>query len=267
MFISKSEKEELQQKVEDLLNLATQASDRAEKYEKKISELSSKFLNLQEAQIEQQLRTIKVIQEFEEIEGLSDKIIAKITTCDTRAEELENFIAARYRKYDEVEKDLKSMLTASRNAVANVSSLERRFDDFVSVQNVATIRVNDRIKILDNEQKVKNAKILSVEKVLEITRAVLFGVKKEVAINKKDLHDFCKIAVIRDVHNFALDGGQAPPKKVAAKARKTYSTKGIKRGPLPKTPEAPWGLKLDGKPRKRPGRKLKMENQECTAPI
>jgi hypothetical protein len=32
---------------------------------------------------------------------------------------------------------------------------------------------------------------------------------------------------------------------------------------IAKTPNAPWGLKMDGTPRKRPGRAIKKEAQTC----
>jgi chromosome segregation ATPase len=231
MFISKSEKEELQQKVLDL---------------------SLKLSSIEEMQLAQELRTIKVIKEFEEIEGLSEKIISKITNCDLRAEGLENFFAARYRLYDDVEKDLTSLTKASKNLASNIASLENRFDDFVGMQNANSEKVKDRVRMLDNEQKIKNAKLVSIEKSLEITRGVLFALKNEVAANKKDLHDFRKIAVIREEPVFAL----VAPEKIAVKAKKISPLKGIKLGPYTKTPEAPWGLKLDGTPRKRPGRPI-----------
>jgi chromosome segregation ATPase len=231
MFISKSEKEELQQKVLDL---------------------SLKLSSIEEMQIAQELRTIKVIKEFEEIDGLSEKIISKITNCDLRAEGLENFFAARYRLYDDVEKDLTSLTKASKNLASNIASLENRFDDFVGMQNANSEKVKDRVRMLDNEQKIKNAKLVSIEKSLEITRGVLFALKNQVAANKKDLHDFQKIAVIREEPVFAL----VAPEKIAVKAKKISPLKGIKIGPYIKTPEAPWGLKLDGTPRKRPGRPI-----------
>lgn len=33
-----------------------------------------------------------------------------------------------------------------------------------------------------------------------------------------------------------------------------------------KKPDAPWGLKADGTPRKKPGRPFKKESKECTTP-
>jgi hypothetical protein len=41
----------------------------------------------------------------------------------------------------------------------------------------------------------------------------------------------------------------------------------LKKINIARTPNAPWGLKLDGTPRKRPGRAIKKEAKECTAPI
>ena len=261
MFISKSDKEALQQKVENLSLLVTQASERAQKAEEKILDLSSKLLSLQEVQVEQQLRTIRVIEEFEEIEGLSDEIITKITTCDSRVEGLENFFSSRYRHYDEMDKDVKSALTASRNAVSNISSLERRLDDFVGVQNLSGSKVREQIKMLFSEQRIDHEKILAIERTVAMTRGILFEVKKEATTNKKDLQDLCKIAVTRDEPVFELDGGNAMPNKAAVKAKRISPLKGIKRGPFVKTPEAPWGLKLDGTPRKRPGKPLKTKTE------
>lgn len=40
-----------------------------------------------------------------------------------------------------------------------------------------------------------------------------------------------------------------------------------KQKPVVKTTDAPWGLKKDGTPKNRPGRKLKTESQECIIPI
>lgn len=259
MFISKSEKEELQQKVEDLLHLATQATERAQKSEEKISELSSRLLNLQEVQIEQQLRTIKVIEEFQEIEGLSDKIVEKITTCDSRVEGMEKFFASRYRHYDEMDKDVESLVKDSKNANTAILGLAKRLDNFIDRQNLGNTKTGDQIKMLSNDQKVQFEKILAVERTVAMTRGILFEVKKETTTNKKDLQDLCKIAVTRDEPVFALTSGEELSEKPAVKAKKIRSTKGIKLGPLVRTPEAPWGLKLDGKPRKQPGRKIKSE--------
>jgi hypothetical protein len=153
-------------------------------------------------------------------------------------------------------KDVKFLLNASNDAATGISRVERRLDNFVDIQNANGAKFKEQIKMLDNEQKAKNEKIVNTEKGLAITRGVLFALKDEVATNKKDLHDFRKIAVIREEPVFVLDGGQASPEVVTVKAKKTRSTKGIVLGPLAKTPEAPYGLKKDGTPRKRPGRPM-----------
>ena len=261
MFISKYEKKTLQQKVEDLSLLVAQTSDRAHKSEEKIVELSLKLSSIEEVQNQQRSMVTEVIEEFEDIDGLSDEIIAKITTCDTRLEELEKFLLSRFRNHDEIEKDLKFLSNASKNAVTDIVRLDKRFVNFVDSQNTNSTKIKEDIKVLANEQKMKNAKILFVEKSLEVTRAVLFGLKKEVANNKKNFHDDCKVAVNRDEPVFVFDSGQDLLNKVVKKAKKSYSTKGIKLGPLVKTPEAPWGLKKDGGPRKRPGRPPKRTTQ------
>jgi len=253
MFISKSEKEALQQKVEDLSVALDQALNRAQKSEEKISELFAKFSGVEEKQVQQQLSILELIKEFEEIDGLSENIIDKITRCDSRTEDLEKFFASRYRHYDDMDKELRSLSTASRKATADLSIIEKRFDKFVDSQNALTLKINGQIKVLSGAQNMKEERILSVERLLDMTRGVLFGLKKEVAINKGHLSDLWKNAVTRDEPVFALDGGQDSPEKVEKKPRKTRSTKGIKLGPLVKTPEAPYGLKKDGTPRKKPG--------------
>jgi hypothetical protein len=265
MFISKYEKEELQKKIENLSLLVTQTTDRAQKSEEKLLELSMQLLVVEEMQIQQKLKIIEVIEEIEDIEGLSDAVTAKITNCDSRVDGLENFFAARYRHYDDVEKDLKYLTKANKNLASNISSVENRFDDFFVEQNSNSSKVGEQIKMLSSDQKVQFQKILAVERTVAMTRGILFEVKKEATTNKKDLQDLCKIAVTRDEPVFVLE----PPKVAAAKARKSRSTKGVKLGPLAKTPYAPWGLKLDGTPRKRPGKKIatKLESQECTIPI
>jgi hypothetical protein len=250
MFISKYEKEKLQQKVEDLSLLVTQATDRAQKSEEKISELLSKLSSIEEMQIQQRLKTIEVIEEIEDIEGLSDEITTKISTCDLRIEGMEKFFAARYRHYDELEEKFKA---SSKTNQKDLLALEKRLDNFIDRQNVVNTKSGEQIKILADDQKMKYEKVLAVERLLEVTRGVLFGLKKDMAISKKDFNDLCKIAVIREEPVFVLDGGQESPEKPVVKTRKTRSTKGVKLGPLVKTPEAPYGLKKDGTPRKRPG--------------
>ena len=180
MFISKSEKEELHQKIERLKFLVGQASDRAQNSEEKLLELSMKISGLQDGVIQQQLKTVEFID-----------------------------------------------------------------------------KLREQMRALYNDQKMKQEKVLAVEKLLEMTRGVLFSLKKEVSINRGDLLNLSKIAVVREEPAFALDGGEKPPEVKAVKTRRTRSTKGIKIGPLVTTPEAPWGLKKDGTPRKRPGRALK----------
>ena len=138
-----------------------------------------------------------------------------------------------------------------------IESLTKRLDDFVGSQSANNDKVREQMRILYNDQKMKQEKVLAVEKLLEMTRGVLFSLKKEVSINRGDLLNLSKIAVVREEPAFALDGGEKPPEVKAVKTRKTRSTKGIKIGPLVTTPEAPWGLKKDGTPRKRPGRALK----------
>ena len=254
MFISNYEKETLHRTVENLSLLLTQASERAQKYEEKIAELSSKLSGVEQLQIQQQLKLVEVIEEIEEIDGLSDEIIERIKNCDSRAEAVEKHVALRYRDHDDVAKHVKFLLSASNDAAADIQKIERRFNNFFDIQNANSAKVKEQIKMLDKEQKAKNEKIVSTEKGLTITRGVLFALKDEVATNKKDLHDFRKIAVIREEPVFVLDGGQASPEVAAVKAKKISPLKGIKLGPYVKTPEAPWGMKKDGTPRKRPGR-------------
>jgi chromosome segregation ATPase len=253
MFISNYEKETLQKKVENLSVLLTQASERAQKYEEKIIELSLKLSGVEQLQIQQQLKLVEVIEEIEDIDGLSDEIIERIQKCDRRAEAVEKHVAMRYRDHDDISKDVKFLLNASNDAATDIQKVERRLDNFVDIQNANSAKVKEQIKMLDKEQKTNNEKIVSTEKGLTITRGVLFALKDEVATNKKDLHDFRKIAAIREEPVFVLDGGQASPEVAAVKAKKISPLKGIKRGPFVKTPEAPWGMKKDGTPRKRPG--------------
>jgi chromosome segregation ATPase len=254
MFISNYEKETLQKKVESLSVLLTQASERAQKYEEKIIELSLKLSGVEQLQIQQQLKLVEVIEEIEDIDGLSDEIIERIQKCDRRAEAVEKHVAMRYRDHDDMSKDVKFLLNASNDAATGISRVERRLDNFVDIQNANGAKFKEQIKMLDNEQKAKNEKIVHTEKGLMMTRGVLFALKDEVAANKKDLHNFRKIAAIREEPVFVLDGGKESPEVVAVKTRKPKSTIGIILGPLAKTPEAPWGMKKDGTPRKRPGR-------------
>jgi len=95
MFISNYEKETLQKKVEGLSVLLTQASERAQKYEEKIIELSLKLSGVEQLQIQQQLRLVEVVEEIEDIDGLSDEIIERIQKCDSRAEAVEKHVALR----------------------------------------------------------------------------------------------------------------------------------------------------------------------------
>lgn len=255
MFISKSEKEDLQKKVENLSVLLNQALNRAQKSEEKISELSSKLSGLEEMQVQQQLKIIGVMKEFEEIDGLSEKIIERITNCDSRAEGLEKFFASRYRHYDDMDKELKSLSSASKKATENFASIEKKFENFVDSQAIFNAKAKEQIKILASGQQMKNERVFAVERLLDTTRGVLFGLKKDMAANKKDFNDLCKIAVTRDEPAFALDGGQESPEKATRKPRKSGSTKDTTPVELVTTPEAPYGLKKDGTPKKRPGRK------------
>ncbi len=204
MFISKSEKEDLQKKVENLSVLLNQALNRAQKSEEKISELSSKLSGLEEMQVQQQ-----------------------------------------------------SLSFASKKATEDLVAVEKRFDDFVEHQTFFNAKAKEQIKILAGGQQMKNERIFAVERLLDTTRGVLFGLKKDMAANKKDFNDLCKIAVTRDEPAFALDGGQGSPEKAARKPRKSGSTKDTTPVELVTTPEAPYGLKKDGTPKKRPGRPLK----------
>lgn len=270
MFISKHEKEELQKKIEHLSTLVAQASDRAQKSEDKILELSMKLSSTQDIVIQQQLRTVEVIEEFHEIEGLGDEITEKITKFDSRLNGLEKFFSSRYDHYENVEKELKILQDTSRKANANVSDLESRIGEFIRTQGINSEKFKEQIKTLYNDQKIKNEKVFAVERLLEVTRAVLFALKKEVSNNKQSLLGLSKIAVIREEPVFVLDGGESPPEKPAVKTRKTRSTKGIKLGPLIRTPEAPWGLKKDGTPRKPSGfaaRKIQKEKNEQPLPV
>ena len=242
MFISKYEKEKLQQKVEDLSLLVTQATDRANKSEEKISALLLKLTSIEEIQTQQRRKTIEVAEEIEDIEGLSDEITTKIATCDLRIEGMEKFFAARYRHYDELEEKFKA---SSKTNQKDILDLEKRLDNFIDRQNPINSKVEEQLKILANDQKMKYEKVLAVERLLEVTRAVLFGLKKDVAISKKDFNDLCKIAVTRDDPVFTLTSPEAPTKA----DDKEVAPPSIKL-------EAPWGYKKDGTPRKRPGRPL-----------
>ena len=240
MFISKYEKEKLQQKVEDLSLLVTQATDRANKSEEKISALLLKLTSIEEIQIQQRRKAIEVAEEIEDIEGLSDEITTKIATCDLRIDGLEKFFAARYRHYEEMEEKFKA---SSKENQKEFSNYVKRLDNFIDRQNVVNSKVEEQLKILANDQKMKYEKVLAVERLLEVTRAVLFGLKKDVAISKKDFNDLCKIAVTRDDPVFTLTAPEAPTKA----DDKEVEPPSIKL-------EAPWGYKKDGTPRKRPGR-------------
>jgi chromosome segregation ATPase len=242
MFISKYEKEKLQQKVEDLSLLVTQATDRANKSEEKISALLLKLTSIEEIQIQQRRKAIEVAEEIEDIEGLSDEITTKIATCDLRIDGLEKFFAARYRHYEEMEEKFKA---SSKENQKEFSNYVKRLDNFIDRQNVVNSKVEEQLKILANDQKMKYEKVLAVERLLEVTRAVLFGLKKDVAISKKDFNDLCKIAVTRDDPVFTLTSPEAPTKA----DDKEVAPPSIKL-------EAPWGYKKDGTPRKRPGRPL-----------
>jgi chromosome segregation ATPase len=274
MFISKYEKEKLQRKLEELSLLVTQATDRAKKSEEKVLQLSSKLSSVEDKQTKDRKKTVEVVKELEEIDGLSDEITTKIATCDLRINGLEKFFAARYRHYEEMEEKFKASSKANEKII---SGFEKRLDNFIDRQNSINTKVEEQLKILATDQKMKYEKVLAIERTLEMTRGVLFGLKKEVTANKKDFQDLCKIAVTRDEPIFALAAAEVQPEKVVEevvekpvqKVRKTRSTKGIKLGPLIRTPEAPWGIKKDGTPRKRPGFALKKTegSKECTIPI
>lgn len=253
MFISKYEKDELHKKVEALSLLVAQATERAQKSEEKAIELSLKISGMEQLQIQHQLKLAELLEATEEIDGWSDDIAEGIKKCDSRVEEIQKYLGLHHRVHDDMEKEIKFLASANKNANAEILRIEKRFDTFVDAQNVSHAKVKENIKILAADQKMKHEKISTVEKILEITRAILFGLKKDVGNNRKDFLDLCKIAVTRDEPVFELDGGQQPPEKPAIKKRRTRSTKGIKLGPLVKTPEAPYGLKKDGTPRKRPG--------------
>lgn len=278
MFISKYEKEKLQRKLEELSLLVTQATDRAQKSEEKVLQLSSKLSSVEDKQTKDRKKTVEVVKELEEIDGLSDEITTKIATCDLRINGLEKFFAARYRHYEEMEEKFKASSKANEKII---SGFEKRLDNFIDRQNSINTKVEEQLKILATDQKMKYEKVLAIERTLEMTRGVLFGLKKEVTANKKDFQDLCKIAVTRDEPIFALAAAEVQPEKSVEKVaeevvekpvqktRKTRSTKGIKLGPLIRTPEAPWGIKKDGTPRKRPGFALKKTegSKECTIPI
>jgi hypothetical protein len=150
--------------------------------------------------------------------------------------------------------DIKFLTNASKNATTDISRLEKRFDTFVDAQNVNHAKVKENMKILAADQNTKHEKISSIERSLEATRAILFGLKKDLGNNRKDLLELCKIAVTRDDPVFALDGGVAP--KTVVSEDNTIPTEGVNTEPLTKAPEAPYGLKKDGTPRKRPGRPI-----------
>ena len=261
MFISKHEKEEIQQKIESLSLLAAQASDRAQKSEEKILELSLKISGLQEAQLQQHLKTIEVIEEFHAINGLSEDIIEKIKKFDSRVDSVEGFIATSLRRYEDMEKEQKSLHNTIKNTTRELLIIDKKVDDFVVAQNMTNEKARGQMKLLYNDQKDTHEKAFSTERLLNSTRAILFGLKNDVAINKDAFQNLCKIAVTRDEPVFVLKAEEAPTKKQNEKARKSNSTKGIKLGPLLKTPEAPWGVKKDGTPRNRPGRPSKGESK------
>lgn len=254
MFISKYEKEALQEKVEKLSLLVTQASDRAQKAEEKILQMSLKISSIEEAHIQNRLKTVEVIEELQEIDGLSDEITEKITNFDSRVDEIETFLISHIGNFREIERELKELSSARKK---DLSSFNKKFDDFSESHNAAIAKAREQIKMVFADQKMKYEKVLSIEKLLEITRGVLFGLKKEVSAGKKDFDSLCKIAVTRDEPVFALSADNESSKKPDVKERKTRSTKGIKLGPLIRTPEAPWGVKKDGTPRNRPGRASK----------
>ena len=265
MFISKYEKEKLQRKLEELSLLVTQATDRAQKSEEKLLEVSAKLSSIEDKQTKDRKKTVEVVKELEEIDGLSDEITTKIATCDIRLDGLEKFFAARYRHYEEMEEKFKASCKENQKEFLGYS---KRLDNFIDRQNIINTRVDEQLKILATDQKMKYEKVLAIERTLEMTRGVLFGLKKDVTANKKDFQDLCKIAVTRDEPIFALAAAEVEPEKVVEKVaeevvekpvqktRKTRSTKGIKLGPLIRTPEAPWGIKKDGTPRKRPGSRI-----------
>jgi chromosome segregation ATPase len=265
MFISKYEKEKLQRKLEELSLFVTQATDRAQKSEEKLLEVSAKLSSIEDKQTKDRKKTVEVVKELEEIDGLSDEITTKIATCDIRLDGLEKFFAARYRHYEEMEEKFKASCKENQKEFLGYS---KRLDNFIDRQNIINTRVDEQLKILATDQKMKYEKVLAIERTLEMTRGVLFGLKKDVTANKKDFQDLCKIAVTRDEPIFALAAAEVEPEKVVEKfaeevvekpvqkVRKTRSTKGIKLGPLIRTPEAPWGIKKDGTPRKRPGSRI-----------
>lgn len=232
MFISRQEKEELQQKVEKLTLLATQASERANKFEEKISELLLKISSIEEAQNHQRTKTAKVTKDFYDEKYLTDELLLRAKNCDLRIEGLENFFAARYKHYEDMEKEIASLSKASKR---DLQSLERRFEDFVHSQKTDGDKVKEQIKMLFSEQKMKYEKVLAIERVLEVTRGVLFGLKKDMAASKKEFNNLCKVVVIREEPVFTLESDQPPPV-------------------VEDKPLALYGYKKDGTPRKRPGR-------------
>ena len=255
MFISKYEKDELHKKIDALSLLVAQATERAQKSEEKAIELSLKISSMEQLQIQQQLKLVEALEEVEEIDGLSDDMFERLKKYESRADAMEKHVAKRYRDHDEMNTDIKFLTNASKNATTDISRLEKRFDTFVDAQNVSHAKVKENMKILAADQNTKHEKISSIERSLEATRAILFGLKKDLGNNRKDLLELCKIAVTRDDPVFALDGGQDAPKTVASED-KPISTEGVNIESLIKAPEAPYGLKKDGTPRKRPGRPI-----------
>jgi chromosome segregation ATPase len=254
MFISKYEKDELHKKIDALSLLVAQATERAQKSEEKAIELSLKISSMEQLQIQQQLKLVEALEEIEEIDGLSDDMFERIKKYESRAEAVEKHVALRYRVHDDMDREIKILTNASKNATTDISRLEKRFDTFVDAQNVSHAKVKENMKILAADQNTKHEKISSIERSLEATRAILFGLKKDLGNNRKDLLELCKIAVTRDDPVFALDGGAAP--KTVASEDKPTPTEGVNTEPLTKAPEAPYGLKKDGTPRKRPGRPI-----------
>lgn len=75
------------------------------------------------------------------------------------------------------------------------------------------------------------------------------AVRIEQAIAKEEADRKAALDAVKNWTVIAQD--QAAPKT----AKKSGRRKG-KKAPLVRTPEAPWGLKKDGSPRKRPGRPI-----------
>jgi len=254
MFISKYEKDELHKKIDALSLLVAQATERAQKSEEKAIELSLKISSMEQLQIQQQLKLVEALEEVEEIDGLSDDMFERLKKHESRADAMEKHVAKRYRDHDDMNEDIKFLINASNKAATDISRLEKRFDTFVDAQNVSHAKVKENMKILAADQNTKHEKISSIDRSLEATRAILFALKKDVGNNRKDLLELCKIAVTRDDPVFALDGGAAP--KTVASEDKPIPTEDVNTEPLIKAPEAPYGLKKDGTPRKRPGRPI-----------